>query len=87
MAYENDGQMGYVLTITYDAGPMGIVGDKIYGDREQVQAHAACLAAKATARGLRQRFGVAGIAPISDVPIGSDYTGPFHSLNDACETY
>jgi hypothetical protein len=85
MAYENDGNMGYLLTRTYEDGLMVPIGSKIYGDREQTQALAACLQAKASAEGNAWRYGVAGIVPIGDVPIPANYAGPHHDLNDACK--
>jgi hypothetical protein len=87
MSYENDGYMGYVLTVTYDNGLMATRGSRIYGDREQVQSLANCLTAKAKRDGTGERFGVGGIKPAQEVPISADYSGPFHNLDDACDAY
>jgi hypothetical protein len=84
VAYENDGNMGYLLTRTYEDGLMVPIGQKIYGDREQTQALAACLQTKAARDGTNWRYGVAGIVPIHDVPIGANYHGPYHSVDDDC---
>jgi hypothetical protein len=42
---------------------------------------------KAASEGLADRYGVAGIAPISDLPISASYAGPFHSPADNCSIH
>lgn len=85
MSYENDGCLGYILTVTYDTGTTVPARSTIYSDREQTQSLANCLTAKAAANSTGARYGVAGIKPMPAVAISGDYSGPYHDLSDDCE--
>ncbi|MEU4564457.1 hypothetical protein AB0F72_39265 [Actinoplanes sp. NPDC023936] len=86
MSYENDGNVAYVPVKVYDNGLAVPSGTTFYSDREQTQALVDCLNAKAKAEGDGSRYHVGGLVPLRDVPIGKDYRGPFHSLDDSCTT-
>ncbi|MEU9827271.1 hypothetical protein [Micromonospora chersina] len=84
MSYEDDGCVAYVPVKVYDNGMAVPSGDTFYSDREQTQAYVDCLNAKAKAEGDTTRYRVGGLAPLRDVPIGNDYSGPLHSMTDGC---
>ncbi|WP_435589998.1 hypothetical protein [Micromonospora aurantiaca (nom. illeg.)] len=84
MSYEDDGCVAYVPVKVYDNGLAVPSGTKFYLDREQTQAYVDCLNAKAKAEGDATRYRVGGLAPLRDVPVGQDYSGPFHSMTDDC---
>jgi len=84
VSYEDDGCVAYVPVKVYDNGLAVPSGTTFYSDREQTQAYVDCLNAKAKAQRDATRYRVGGLAPLHDVRVGQDYSGPYHSPDDAC---
>ncbi|MBG0567244.1 hypothetical protein [Actinoplanes aureus] len=84
MSYEDDGNVAYVPVKVYDNGLAVPMGTTFHSDREQTQALVDCLNAKAETASDTSRYRVGGLAPLRDVPVGPNYHGPFHSLDDSC---
>jgi hypothetical protein len=84
VSYKDDSCVAYVPVKVYASGLAVPSGTTFYSDREQTQAYVDCLNAKAKAQGDTTRYRVGGLAPLRDVQIGRDYTGPYHSSDDAC---